>query len=169
MLWGCRFSIRVPVITYMEWLQIRCATSIATYHDWVRMHVTALTLCWYCACEITVCSGTSIITLLLAVNINAELLPSHHCLSMAAMWLLIQRLREEIRWLIIRSDVMYTDLLLFNVIPEMVELNVKVFRWRSVFVDSSHLQSSAIVFEHTIVYSCLRCRYRISLFLHLLE
>ena len=100
MSWGCRFGSHVPVFTYMERPQIRYATTIATNRDWVRMYVSALTLCWYCACDGTVRYGTSFITLLLAANINAEFLPSHHCLSMAWVAGILQDTGriEECRW-----------------------------------------------------------------------
>ena len=87
---------------------------------------------------------------------------------MAAMRLLIQRLCQEVRWLAVCSDVVDTDLLSLDVVPEMVKLDVEVFRSRTILVDTSHFQGSAVVLEYMTVYSSLRCRYRITPGLHFL-
>jgi hypothetical protein len=40
------------------------------------------------------------------------------------MGLLVQRLRKEVRWLVIRSDVVDTDFFSLDVIPEMMKIDV---------------------------------------------
>ncbi len=80
----------------------------------------------------------SIITLLLAANIHVESSPTHHCFAMAAMHLLVQRLREKVRWLVVRSDMMDTDLFSLDVIPEVMKFDVEVFGPRSILVHLGH-------------------------------
>ena len=85
------------------------------------------------------------------------------------MSFLIQWFRKKVRWLEIGSDVMDTDFLPFNVIPEMVKFDIEMLRSRSILVDASHFQCSAIVLEFTAVNSGLRCRYWVPSLLHLLQ
>ena len=75
---------------------------------------------------------------------------------MSTMGLLVQRLRKEVRWLVIRSDMMDTYLFSLDVIPEMMKLDVEVFRSRSILVDLvevRRLQNNVLVVE-------IRVRFR---------
>ena len=75
----------------------------------------------------------------------------------------------EVRWLIIRSDVMYADFLSLNVVSKVMESDVQVLRPRPVLVYFGHLQSTAIVFKYVAVHSRLWSVNRKTLPLHLLQ
>ena len=46
---------------------------------------------------------------------------------MSTMGLLVQWLRKEVRWLVIRSDVVDTDFFSLDVVPEVVKFYIEVF------------------------------------------
>ena len=85
------------------------------------------------------------------------------------MGLLVQWLRKEVRWLVIRSDVVDTDFFSLDVVPELVKFDIEVFRPRPILMDTSHLQGSAVVLEYMTVYTGLRCRDRIPSLFHFLQ
>ena len=88
---------------------------------------------------------------------------------MEAVRLFIQWFCKEVYRLVIHSDVVYTDLLTLDVIPKVMELFIEVFCSGSIFVDSSHFQSPAVILEYTTVHSGFRCHYRITSLFHLLQ
>ncbi len=71
--------------------------------------------------------------------------------------------------MVIRSDMVYSNLLSLDVVPEMMKFDVEVFRPRSILVYSGHFEGSAVVLKYSTMHSSLRLRNRITSLLHLLQ